>query len=101
MISKLFVAATLAAASLAAYAGEDSTHRPDAGGTGATFWETPGGPRALARAQSDEPRGQAVGEDMSAQDMRAMMEDAQHRCMTGGAGATSEPRHGAHEHPAK
>ena len=67
--------AGLAAAALAANAGEDSTHRW--GGTGPNFWDTPCGLKGFAEAKTDRPCTKPLPTEMSVDEMRAWI--AQHQ----------------------
>lgn len=69
--------AGLAAASLAAYAGEDSTHRWGPGGTGPNWYDTPCGLKGFAAAQTDRPCTKPLPAEMSVEEMRAWI--AQHQ----------------------
>ena len=96
---KAIAFAVLAAATFAATAGEDSTHRW--GGTGPNWWDTPCGLRGFASAQPDTeaPCTGPAPQEMSLEEMRAWiaqhtkaMDDmmsrmnAEHRAMMGGSG---------------
>lgn len=99
---KALVLATLAAASLAAYAGEDSTERWGANGTGPAYWETPCGLRGFTGPGDKRPCSAPLAssaQDASADEMRAAMQlhmkrvdemmirmNDEHRSMMGGTG---------------
>ena len=83
--------------SLAAYAGEDSTHRWGTG-TGPNYWDTPCGLLGFARATTDKPCTQRLAAEMSVEEMRAwiaqhatLMDEmmarmnSEHRAMMGGS----------------
>ena len=101
--------AGLAAAAVAAYAGEDSTHSWGEGGTGPNFWDTPCGLAGFAAAAPGErPCTQPLAAHMSVDEMRAWITrhqkamdemmarmDADHRAMMGSSGHGAAPAGGA------
>lgn len=100
---KAMLFAALAATALVVNAGEDSTERWGPRGTGPAYWETPCGLRGFASTETQAPcasPSRAAAQDMSSEEMRALMQehvkrmdemmsrmDAEHRSMMGGTGA--------------
>lgn len=100
MKARAFVTATLAAAALVAYAGEDSTDRSGIGGAGPAFYAAPCGLKGFAGPGEKPCSAPAtIAQDMSSAEMRAWMEQHmkvmdemlvrmkdEHRAVMGGTG---------------
>ena len=76
MKARLLIAASIGAAALAAYAGEDSTDRSGSGGTGPAFYESPCGLAGFT-GPGDRTAGTpcpTLAQGMSVEQMRAWMD---------------------------